>query len=151
MRRKEKEITDIDRIEAILKKAEVCRLAFSDDNGPYLVPMCFGYENRTLYFHSATEGRKLDIIRKNPNVCFEVETGNEMIRSEKACSWSLKYGSVIGFGKADILNHPEDKKKALDVIMAHYSEASFTYSDKSLSSMVIIRVKINSMTGKASE
>jgi len=151
MRRKEKEITDIARIEAILKKADICRLAFSDEDRPYLVPMCFGYENRTLYFHSAAEGRKLDIIRKNPNVCFEVEVENEMIRTEEACSWSLKYNSVIGFGRADILNDPKDKKKALDVIMAHYSEASFTYSDKALSRMVIIRVRIDQMTGKASE
>ncbi|MBN1895142.1 pyridoxamine 5'-phosphate oxidase family protein [bacterium] len=151
MRKKEKEITDIARIEAILQKADVCRLAFSDDNRPYLVPMCFGYENRTLYFHSATEGRKLDIIRKNPVVCFEVESGNEMMRSDEACSWSLKYSSVIGTGKADILDDPEDKRKALDVIMAHYSEKSFGYSDQALSRMVIIRVRIDSMTGKASE
>jgi nitroimidazol reductase NimA-like FMN-containing flavoprotein (pyridoxamine 5'-phosphate oxidase superfamily) len=151
MRRKEKEITDPARIESILKNAEVCRLAFSDEDRPYLVPMCFGYEDRTLYFHSAPEGRKLDIIRKNPKVCFEVESGNEMIRSEDACSWSQKYSSVIGFGWADILDDPEDKKKALDVIMAHYSHASFTYPDKTLSRMVIIRVRIDQMTGKASE
>ena len=65
MRRKDKEITDIESIEKIIHKAKVCRLALSLDDTPYVVPVCFGYSAETIYFHSAKEGKKIDIIKKN--------------------------------------------------------------------------------------
>ncbi|MBU3917342.1 pyridoxamine 5'-phosphate oxidase family protein, partial [bacterium] len=71
MRRKEKEITDKAIIDSIINDSKVCRLGLSDDNRPYVVPLCFGYENDTLYFHSAHKGMKLDILKKNKQVCFE--------------------------------------------------------------------------------
>ena len=74
MRRKDKEITDIKEIEEIIKKADCCRIALVDNDEPYIVPVNFGYERNTLYFHGALEGRKAEIIRKNNNICFELNS-----------------------------------------------------------------------------
>ena len=104
MRRKEKEITNRAVIDAIIRQARVCRLALSEDNQPYIVPLCFGYENDALYFHSAPEGRKLDILKKNNKVCFEFDNVGEILTAEKACCWSMQYRSVIGFGQAQFID-----------------------------------------------
>ena len=95
MRRSEKEITDKLAIEKIINASLVCRLALSDGNQPYIVPLCFGYQDRTLYFHSALEGKKIDILKKNKRTCFEFDVNSEIIKAEKACKWGMKYQSVI--------------------------------------------------------
>ena len=99
MRKKENEITERSEIDEVINKCEICRLGLSDENKPYVVPMNFGYKNNRLYFHCAKEGRKLDIIRKNPEVCFEFDLVPEILKAEKACNWGIKYKSVIGFWK----------------------------------------------------
>ncbi|MCG2777827.1 MAG: pyridoxamine 5'-phosphate oxidase family protein, partial [Desulfobacterales bacterium] len=124
MRRKEKEITDKTAMESIILRSSVCRLALSEENRPYIVPLCFGYEDDTLYFHSAREGRKLDILRKNNKVCCEFDIDNEIVEADDACGWSMKYQSVIGAGKGSIIDDIESKRKALNIIMQHYSRNS---------------------------
>ena len=96
MRRKDREITDRNEIELIIEKSTVCRLAMADDSGPYIVPLCFGFRNNTLYFHSAAEGKKLGFLRKNPRVCFELDCDTEVRTGGKACDFSMRYRSVIG-------------------------------------------------------
>ncbi len=151
MRRKEKEIQDINLIESLIEKAPVCRLGLSSNNMPYIVPLNFGYKDRCLYFHSAKEGRKISMIESNMNVCFEVDIEHELIEAEEACKWGMKYYSVIGFGKAFIVEDPEEKRKGLDVIMAHYSHSShYEYPESQLQNMLIIKVQIDQMTGKQS-
>jgi len=151
MRRKEKEITDRQTIESILMRARVCRLAFTDGEVPYMVPLCFGYRDNTLYFHSAREGKKIEIIKKNPGVCFEVDVDHELVRAGMACDWGMKFRSVIGFGRAALLEDPETKRMALDVIMEHYgADGPFVYKEKGFEKALIIRVEIESMTGKQS-
>lgn len=150
MRRKEKEIVDPERIGQILRDAKILRLGLSVNDQPYIVPLCFGYAGRTLYFHCAPEGRKLDMIRKNDQVCFEAESDFEFVAGDEACTWSVKYRSVIGFGIADVVTEPEAKRQALDVIMRQYSDKSFQYTDQAIAKMVVIRVRIESMTGKES-
>ena len=151
MKRKEKEITDITQIEQIISKATVCRLAMSDNNKPYVVPISFGYENNTLYFHSAHEGKKIDILKKNSQVCFELDIYEEFVPGEIACKGTMKFKSVIGYGKASIINADQQKRQALDFIMKQYSDADeFQYSDKSVADCLIIKVDIESMTGKVS-
>lgn len=150
MRRKDKEIKNITVIEAIIKRAQVCRLACVDNGKPYLVPLCFGYEAGALYFHAAQAGRKIDILRKNPEVCFEFDIDQELERGQNACDWGMKYRSVIGFGTAIILETPEAKKAALDCIMQHYdAPGPYEYSDASLERTLVIKVGIEQMTGKA--
>jgi len=152
MRRKEKEITDIREIDAIIQKAEVCRLGLAVDNTPYIVPVFFGYENNCLYIHCAKEGRKLDMIRQNNNVCFEMEGDTEITNRDKpACQWSSAYRSVIGWGRAFILENDQEKKQALDVIMRHYSnQAAFEYKKKAVKEVAIIKIVIGHMKGKQS-
>ena len=148
MRRKDQEITDINAIEDIIRKGQVCRLALSENGRPYIVPLCFGYKENNLYFHSAREGKKIDILRKNKNVCFEIDIDQELVKGKKACNCSMKYRSVIGFGKAEIVEDVDLKRRALNIIMQNYLEGFFKYPEESIKNTVIIRVEIESMTGK---
>ncbi len=150
MRRKEKEISDRSGIEAVIKKSRVCKLGMVDGNTPYIVPLCFGYQNNTLYFHSALKGRKIDCLRSNPNVCFEFDLIAEPQKSEEACSWGMKYQSVIGFGKAEFLEKLEEKRRALDVIMSQYSDKQFEFPENSVKATAVFKVEIENMTGKQS-
>jgi len=150
MRRKDKEITDRQQVDSIIEKAIICRLGLAVGNKPYIVPLCFGYDGDSLYFHSALAGRKLDIIRENNNVCFEIESDINMVDADKACNWSVRYKSVIGFGKAHIINDPESVRRALDVIMEHYSNRPFEYPDDKVAKTAVIRVDIEEMSGKMS-
>jgi len=148
MRRKDQEITDIATIEEIIHKAQVCRLALSENGQPYIVPLCFGYKDNAVYFHSALEGKKLDILRKNNNVCFEIDTDQELVKGKKACNCSMKYRSVIGFGKAELIEDIKPKRRALNIIMQNYYEGFFKYPDESIQNTVVIKVEIESITGK---
>ena len=151
MRRSEKEITDRKAIEDIILRSKVCKLAMCEENRPYIVPLCFGFKNNTLYFHSAPKGKKIEILKKNPNVCFEFEIFTQIIKSAKACKWGMRYKSVIGFGKAGFITDDDLKRQAFDIIMNQYADGSFIYEDALLKSVVVINVGIQSMTGKQSE
>jgi len=148
LRRKEKEINSREEIESVIQKAPVCRLGMADENRPYIVPLSFGYRDGSLFFHSAKEGKKLDILRKNNKVCFEIDTEHEIVESEKACKWGMKYKSVIGFGNAHFIEDMESKKRALNIIMRHYSGRSFEFDEQEANRVVIFKVEIESMTGK---
>jgi len=138
-------------MEDIILRSTVCKLAMCDQDMPYIVPLCFGFKDNTLYFHSAPEGKKIEILKKNPNVCFEFEILTQVIKSSKACKWGMKYRSVIGFGKAGFIAADDLKRNAFDIIMNQYADGPFTYEDALVKSVVIIRVDIHSMTGKQSE
>jgi nitroimidazol reductase NimA-like FMN-containing flavoprotein (pyridoxamine 5'-phosphate oxidase superfamily) len=150
MRRKEKEITDKKEIENILKKSQICHVAMVDKDKPYIVPMNFGYENKTLFFHSALEGRKINVIKKNPNLCFEVEQVVQFKKAKLACDWSIEYKSVIGEGRAQLLYNPEEKREGLDIIMAQYSGRTFEYPSEMLEKTLVIKLVVDKMTGKQS-
>ncbi|MFZ0483018.1 MAG: pyridoxamine 5'-phosphate oxidase family protein [Desulfobacterales bacterium] len=151
MRRSDKEITDRKAIEDIISRSKVCKLAMCEENRPYIVPLCFGFKNNTLYFHSAPKGKKIEILKKNPDVCFEFEIFTQIIKSAKACKWGMRYKSVIGFGKAGFITDDDLKRQAFDIIMNQYADGSFIYEDALLKSVVLINVEIQSMTGKQSE
>lgn len=151
MRRKDREIKDKKNIEEIIKRAIVCRVAFVDDNKPYIVPFNFGYENGVIYLHTALEGKKIDIIKKNPNVCVEFDLDTELVKGREACDWTMKYISVIGFGKAFFVENLEDKAYGLNVLMKHYSNKdNFTFPEKVLNKTAIIKIEIEEFTGKQS-
>jgi len=148
LRRKDKEITDKNEIESIIRKSLVCRLGLADDGSPYIVPLCFGYKDNSLYFHSAKEGRKIEILKRNNAVCFEFDVDLKIESGKDACAWGMKYRSVIGYGTATLIEDPEEKRKALDVIMAQYANGAFEYSEKVFGKALVIKVEIESMTGK---
>ncbi len=152
MRRKEKEITGIAEMEAIITRADVCRIALADKDIPYIVPLNFGYtggHNRKLYFHCANEGRKIDMIRKNNYVCFELDTDHEITEGTAACDFSSGYSSVIGWGKIFIITGDEEKREGLNLIMRHYSKRSgFSFNPEVLEKTTVLRLDITEMTGK---
>ena len=150
MRRKDKKISDESGIKAIIAKANVCRLGMVSRDKPYIVPLCFGYHENVLYFHGTLKGRKIDILKSNPNVCFEFDIASQPIESEKACDWSMKYQSVIGFGKAVFIESLDEKRKALGLIMANYSERKFQFPENMLKVTAVIKVEIEGITGKQS-
>jgi nitroimidazol reductase NimA-like FMN-containing flavoprotein (pyridoxamine 5'-phosphate oxidase superfamily) len=150
MRKKEKEITDRSEIVAIIKSCSVCRLAMADGRQPYIVPLCFGYRDNTLYFHTGRAGRKLDILRQNPRVCFEFEDGCDVIAGKTACKWGMRYRSVIGTGTATFVETAVGKTQALDIIMQQYAPGAFEYPADIVDKTTIIKVDIDDLTGKAS-
>ena len=152
MRRKEREVGDREAVEAIVSKARVCRIAFSKDDMPYIAPMIFGYKDSVVYVHSAPEGRKIEMLRANPNVCFEVDVDQELVEAEKACDWGMRYRSVIGFGRARIIEDSADMKEALDIIMEHYSPGeTYEYPSSMLQRMAVIRIDLDSVSVKHSD
>ena len=151
MRRKEKEITNKTEIESVIRKSQICRLGLSENGLPYIVPLCFGYQDDSLYFHSAPEGRKVDILKHNNQVCFEFDGDTRITTGKTACAWGMQYRSVIGYGEASFIQDPKEKRKALDIIMGQYADGAFEYSGKALDKTLIIKIDISSMTGKKSD
>jgi nitroimidazol reductase NimA-like FMN-containing flavoprotein (pyridoxamine 5'-phosphate oxidase superfamily) len=151
MRRNDKKIEDPAEIEAILREAPVCRIGLADGDVPYVVPMNFGCRGRSIYLHSAPEGRKIDIISRNGLVCFQADTDIEIVRGETACSWGARYRCVIGYGRAEFVTDREEKRAGLDAIMEKYSgKPGWSYGDASLEKIALIRIDLTELTGKRS-
>jgi len=150
MRRQERKIRDEQEIRKILEMGLVCRLGLYDGQYPYVVPMNYGYRDNRIYFHCAGEGRKIDILKKNDRVCIEVDVDSRVVQGEQPCRWTMKYRSVIGFGRARIVHDEAEKKAALDVIMVHYGGSGGEYDEKSLRLVTVIEVLLERTTGKQS-
>jgi nitroimidazol reductase NimA-like FMN-containing flavoprotein (pyridoxamine 5'-phosphate oxidase superfamily) len=154
MRRADREITDTgDKLE-IIGRCKVCRLGLADGNEPYIVPLNFGYEFTegvlSLYFHSAREGRKIDILRKNRRACFEIDGKHELIRGGTACEYGFAYESVIGAGFVEFIEDREGKIRALNLLMRRQTgeDRDFTYQDARLDQVAVYRLRVESFTGK---
>ena len=148
LRRKEREITDRAEIDAILRSAKVMRLALADNNIPFVVPVFFAYDGTAVYFHSARMGTKIDIMQRNPNVCFEVSVDQSVIESDRACDFEAKHRTVIGFGKVTFLADDAAKIQALNRIVARFSDKKFEYPPVNLDHTAVIRIDIESIKGK---
>ena len=149
IRRKDKEITESREIEAVIRKATVCRLGLVDRDESYIVPVNFGYERNTIYFHSALEGRKVELIKRNNKVCFEIDTDVAIEKTDKS-NCSVKYRSVIGRGKACILESNEEKLRGLKAIMRQCTGGEYSFSEERLDSVLVVEIKIENVTGKQS-
>lgn len=150
MRRQEKEIIEKGQIEAVIHNSLICRIGLSDNNIPYIVPLCFGYRDNTIYLHSSLKGKKINILKTNQNVCFEFDTNVEIVKAEDACKWGMRYRSVIGFGKASFLEDPQYKREALNIIMDQYAGKAFQFPDSAVKGTAVIKIEIASITGKQS-
>lgn len=150
MRKSEKAITQLALIEAVIRNAQICRLALPDKPYPYIVPLSFGYQNRTLYFHSAHEGRKIDLISNCAQVGFEIDIHCRLVPSEKPCAYSMQFQSVIGGGDVRFIDNPGEKRHALDVIMNHYTGRRFAIDTRALDKTLVFCLDIRFMTGKES-
>ncbi len=153
MRRKDRQIEDPTEIMNILKKADVCRIAMSVDNVPYIVTMNFGFNENgasSLYFHSASEGKKIDILKKNNLVCFQADIEHEFLLHEVGCGCSMKYKSVVGMGKISFVTELSEKLEALQAIMTHYTKKSKCgFKEELVARTTIMRLDIEQISGKA--
>jgi uncharacterized protein len=148
MRRKEREITDRAEIDDIIRSANLMRISLVDGDMPFLVPVFYAFDGTTLYFHSAHAGSKIDIIKRNNNVCFEISIDHGIIEDEMACDFEAKHRTVIGFGKAVFVKDEAEKIKVLDLIVAHFTDKKFEYPKTNLSRTAVIRIDIVSIKGK---
>jgi nitroimidazol reductase NimA-like FMN-containing flavoprotein (pyridoxamine 5'-phosphate oxidase superfamily) len=137
-------------IEAIIRKATVCRLGMLDGDTPYIVPLCFGYRDNTLYFHGSMKSRKAELIQKQPKVCFEFDILAEPLSATDPCDWDMRYQSVVGFGKAVVVEAIEEKRQALEIITAQYAKGSYSFPEPKLKATAVIKVAIEAMTGRQS-
>ena len=150
--RREKLITDIDTVIDILEKSKVAHLGLVDGDEPYVVPMNYGYtmdgEKLTLWFHGGTEGRKYDIIRKNPKVFFEMECDLIPFEGDVACRYGISYSSLMGKGTAVIIEDSAEKQDALKFLMKTQTGLDFEFNEKLASVVGIIRVDVTDYTAK---
>ena len=151
MRRNDREVTDIQEICSLIDECRVIRLAMIDGDKPYVVPLNFGYtcENGafTFYCHSAKEGKKLDVIRKNASVAFEMDCQNALQHGETACTHSYYYASVLGEGKAEILEGDE-KCKGLSALMLHMAGRNDVFTAEMADKVAVIAIRVDALTAK---
>ena len=152
MTRRERQITDQDQIRHILDTAKVLHLGLAVDNMPYVVPMNYGFcledGKLTLYLHSAVRGKKLDMIQANPNVFFELDCGRVPFEGEKPCQYGMAYASVMGRGQARIVQDPQEKMRAMSILMKTQTGRDFSFNERLVSIVAVIRVDVEEYTAK---
>ena len=152
MTKRERQITDEHQIQAILDTAKVLHLGLAVDNEPYVVPMNYGctWEDGrlVLYLHSALVGKKLDMIRANPKVFFEMDCDLTPFEGEKPCQYGLAYSSVMGRGTAQIVEDVEEKKKAMTILMKTQTGKDFSFEDRLVSIVAVIRIDVSQYSAK---
>ncbi len=152
MTRREREVTDINKILEILDKAKVAHLGLVDGDEAYVVPMNYGYtyenEKLTLYLHGARRGRKLDLIRANPKVFFEMDCDIVPFEGDVACKYGITYSSIMGRGTAEIVEDTEEKMKALSILMKTQTNKDFEFNEKLVSVVAVIRIDVTEFTAK---
>ena len=152
MTKRELQITDEARILEILDKAKVLHLGLAVNNEPYVVPMNYGYAmedgNLVLYLHSAVQGRKLDMIRANPRVFFEMDCDRMPFAGDKPCQYGLVYSSVMGRGTASIVEDVEEKIRAMSLLMKTQTEMDFEFNERLVSIVAVIRIDVTEYTAK---
>ncbi len=151
MRRSDREIKDFNEIVEVMEKCDVCRIALNDDGYPYIVPLNFGMTVEdgvvTLYFHSALEGTKIDLIRKDNRATFEMDCGHELVTDEEHGNCTMNYRSVIGRGLIEFV--PDNEKfGALKILMAHYHKEDFPFNEKVIPMTAVFKLTVSEMTGK---
>ena len=151
MRRNDKKIIVRTEIDEIINKSDVCRIAFANDNIPYVIPVSYGYDGKSIFVHTAKIGRKIEFIGKNNLVCFEFDIDVKTIEDEDVpCKWTSAYKSVIGYGKMVELVNFDDQENAINQIMHHYSGKKWEFDKKMLNRVKLWKIKIEEVSGKQS-
>ena len=148
MRREDREITDRATMDAILQRGNLMHLALCDQEVPFLVPVFYAYDGTALYFHSAKRGSKIEILKRNNRVCFEISEALGVIPSDQACNFEARHQTVIGHGLATFIEDQAAKIEVLDRIVAQFTSTAFTYPEANLRATAVIRIDISSLKGK---
>ena len=156
MRRKDREVTDSMKIENIISRCTCCRIGFYDDGEIYIVPLNFGYEAKgdtyIFYFHGATEGRKIDLIKKNPMVGFEMDTNYALHEADSACGYSARFQSIIGNGIVSIVSEIEEKKLGLSLLMEHNTgKRNWNFDEKMVRAVTVFKLEVTKISCKEHE
>ena len=150
--KRERQVTDPAQITRILDEGKVLHLAMAVDNEPYVVPMNYGYTMEegklVLYLHSAVKGKKLDMIRKNPKVFFSVDCDRMPFEGRVPCQYGLVYSSIMGRGTATLVEDVEEKKQAMTILMKTQTGKDFTFEDRLVSIVTVIRIDVAEYTAK---
>ena len=152
MTKRERQVTDLNEIARILETGKVLHLGLAVDNEPYVVPMNYGHTfedgKLTLYLHSALRGKKLDMMRANPNVFFEIDCDLQPFEGKLPCQYGLVYSSVMGRGKARFVEDVEEKKRAMTHLMKTQTGKDFSFEDRLVSIVAVIRIDVEEYTAK---
>lgn len=153
MRRKDREVTDPDKMMEILSACDCCRLGLVDENGAYIVPLNFGYEQEDgklfLYFHGAAAGKKMDLIRTQETASFEMDRKHQLAQGETACAYSYFYQSIMGNGKIQIVNEYDEKVHALNVLLSHYSaQNEWDFIREQVDRIAVIKMEVTNWSCK---
>lgn len=153
MRRKDREITDPEKIEDIIKRCTCCRIGFNDDSEVYIVPLSFGYELKdakyTFYFHGASEGRKIDLIQTRPEAGFEMDTNYALNEADIACGYSARFQSIIGNGTMSMVTGEDAKLYGLSLIMEHYTgKKEWEFDADMVKEAAVFKLEVSKMSCK---
>lgn len=153
MRRTDREIKRFDQMLEILNSCDCCRIGCWDGENVYIVPLNFGYEvnNETLilYFHSAKEGRKIDLIKQHKTIGFEMDTRHELVEGATACGFSYRYQSIIGTGAVSMITDRTEKIHGLTQIMSHYSpKQHWNFSGQMIDLAAVMKVEVTEWSCK---
>lgn len=152
MRRHDREITDHGEMFRIIDRAPYCHLALASDGEPYLIPLSFGRDGRSIFIHTAPGGEKIDIMVKNPTARLAFECDVELVSSPiEACEWSFSFHSVVALGRVIEVTDPDRKRAALQTIMAHYSNRDWTFPEAGIERVRAWEIPLTEMTGKRSQ
>ena len=156
MRRNDREVTDYMKIENIISRCTCCRIGFQDEGEVYIVPLNFGYEAKgdtyVFYFHGAKEGRKIDLIGKNPIVGFEMDTNYALKEADQACGHSARFQSIIGNGVVSIVSETDEKKLGLSLIMEHNTgKQNWNFDEKMVNAVTVFKLEVTKMSCKEHE
>lgn len=154
MRRKDREITEYEKMLEVVELCDCCRVGLVDEEGAYIVPLNFGYENLNgelmLYFHGAGEGKKIELIKQQEKAAFEMDTKHELVGVDTACAYSYLFQSIMGRGKIELLQDYEDKCHGLELVMAHYSDKTdWIFPEKMVNHMTVIKLTVTEWSCKA--
>ena len=151
MRRADREIKEIDEMIKIMERCDVCRLALHDDEYPYILPLNFGMQSQegkvVLYFHGATEGKKYELMKKNPKASFEMDCSHQLMLIEEDGNCTMSYESVVGQGTLSMVPE-EEKYDALVILMKHYRAEDFSFNKEVIPRTNVFKLTVESMTGK---
>ena len=153
MKRAEHKVINRELMASVLKKADVCRIGFAHGNIPYIVTLNFGFKQGSkpvLYFHCGSKGRKLEMMARNNYVCFEMDTDHTLVKNTRACGWSMKSRSIVGYGYLSVVNDTTEMGQGLDLIMDHYGgSGSYDYDKDILRKTVVLRLEISEFSARS--
>ncbi|MHB1006985.1 MAG: pyridoxamine 5'-phosphate oxidase family protein [Chloroflexota bacterium] len=135
----------------VLRKAPFGRLATARDGRPYVVPVSFVYHNEKVYFHSSPNGRKMEEIVANPNVCLQADDEVTLIHRDLACTFTVHYYSAHVFGRARVVENPALRLEALQAIVSKFDREGvappLTRSDLEANPLVVVEIEPDEISG----